>query len=175
MIRVLRMIAGNLAAGPASLRLPETVPAPDGFRGRVELDTSRCLGCGMCAYVCVSEAIRLDPRDDGCTWRYDPGRCAYCARCVERCPANALSMTAAPLAPYGRPGQLESAHEVTFPPCPECGAPTRPAPEVLMHKAFEHLEEHTLMMAQRCERCRRRWTQRKLVPVPEGPAQEHES
>lgn len=169
MLRVLRLIAGNLASGPVSIRSPGTVVVPAGFRGLVQLDPRRCLGCGLCAYVCVSEAISVTQRDGGCEWRYDPGRCAFCARCLERCPAEALSMTPGAATPYTTPGQLEATHVVPFPRCPECGAPTRPAPERMMRTAFEHLTEHTLEMARRCERCRRRHLQRSLVALPGDP------
>lgn len=174
MMRILQLIAGNLLDGPSSIPLPETVTVPGRFRGRVELDPRRCIGCGLCEYVCVSGAITVTPKNHGCNWSYDPGRCAFCARCLERCPAGALTMTAKPLPAYGTPGQLEATQVVSFPPCPECGTPTRPAPERLMRLAFEDLQENTLELAQHCERCRRRRLQRNLSALPAESSKENE-
>lgn len=134
MRRIVRVIAENLGRAPAAVPLPGSVPAPDGFRGRVVIDPARCLGCGMCAYVCVSDAVRGHDRETGYVWEYDPARCAFCGRCVERCPGGALSQSAEPLSSYARPGELAVRVEVAFAPCPDCGVPSR---------------------AGRCERCRR--------------------
>jgi formate hydrogenlyase subunit 6/NADH:ubiquinone oxidoreductase subunit I len=144
--RILQVIAENLTRKPAAVPLPQTVPTPDDFRGRVILDAQRCLGCGMCAYVCVSSAIRCSDGGGGSfRWAYDPGACAFCGRCVERCPAQALSQSPEPLPSYARPGALAVSVDVRFAPCPDCGEPTR------------SIDGHG-----RCERCKRTSLARKL-------------
>ncbi len=65
MLGILKVIAGNAASAPATVRLPEHVPAPARFRGRVAIDPARCVACGTCAYVCVSDAIT--GRDEAAT------------------------------------------------------------------------------------------------------------
>jgi formate hydrogenlyase subunit 6/NADH:ubiquinone oxidoreductase subunit I len=163
-LRILQIIAENLGHRPVSVALPEHVPTPAGFRGRVTLDPTRCIGCGMCAYVCVSNAITGAAEGDAYAWTYDPGRCAFCARCVERCPGGALSNDDQPAPSYARPGELAVRTLVTFPPCPDCGTPTRPAPEELARRAFAEVTDETRALLLRCERCRRKIMQRKLVP-----------
>jgi formate hydrogenlyase subunit 6/NADH:ubiquinone oxidoreductase subunit I len=163
-LQILRLIAGNLGRGPATIRLPGSVPVPPGFRGRVLLEPARCLACGLCAYVCVSDAIT--GREDGgggYGWEYDPGRCAFCARCVDHCPGHALAMASEPTRPYLEPGELAVRERIAFPPCPDCGAPARPATPQLLGLAFEHPTEHTRELVRRCERCRRRRQQRGLA------------
>jgi formate hydrogenlyase subunit 6/NADH:ubiquinone oxidoreductase subunit I len=162
-LRILQVIAGNLARRPVTVPLPDAVPTPPGFRGRVVLDPARCLACGMCAYVCVSDAIVAADEAQGFGWAYEPGRCAFCARCEERCPGRALSMEPRPAPSYLRPGELAVRHRVPFPACPECGAAARPATEELLRLAFDHVTDETRELVRLCERCRRRRLQRSLA------------
>jgi formate hydrogenlyase subunit 6/NADH:ubiquinone oxidoreductase subunit I len=163
--RILQVIAENLSRAPATVRLPGAVPTPPGFHGRVLFEPSRCFGCGMCAYVCVSDAILARDREGGFAWEYEPGRCAFCARCVERCPGRALSMDGQPAPAYVRPGELAVRHQVPFPKCPDCGATTRPATEELLKLAFDDVTAETRELVRRCEKCRRRRLQRTLAAV----------
>lgn len=163
MFRILQVITGNLSRAPATVRLPDAVPTPPGFHGRVLLEPARCLACGMCAYVCVSDAIVAGDRDGGFDWAYEPGRCAFCARCVERCPGRALSMDARAAPSYRRPGELAVRHRVAFPACPDCGAPARPATEELLKLAFHHVTPEARELVRLCERCRRRRLQRGMA------------
>lgn len=165
MLRILQVIADNLSRPPATVRLPDTVPTPPGFHGSVLHEPSRCLACGLCAYVCVSDAIVARDRDGGFGWDYEPGRCAFCARCVERCPGRALSMDERPAPAYLRPGELAVRHEVPFPTCPACGAPARPATEELLKLAFKDVTPEARELVRLCERCRRRRLQRSLAAV----------
>jgi Fe-S-cluster-containing hydrogenase component 2 len=160
---MLWLIAGNLADGPATVRLPDSVPPPSRYRGRVILDPSRCLACRICAYVCVSDAITGAEEDAAYAWAYEPGRCTFCARCLDRCPGDALVMASEAPPAYFRLGELGVRHLVPFPVCPECGAPVRPVSEELLGRAFEHLTDDIRDLARRCERCRRRRLQRSLT------------
>jgi len=67
-------------------------PAGD-FRGKLKVDTEKCIGCGGCANVCPARLIRFF--DDGektrIIWHIE--RCTYCGRCAEVCPENAVVMT----------------------------------------------------------------------------------
>ena len=163
MLRILRVIGGNALSKPATVRLPESVPAPTGFRGRVVMDPTRCVACGVCAYVCVSGAIKARESDGSFAWSYEPGQCAFCARCFERCNGHAISMDPSPAPAYHRPGEQHVDHEVAFPACVECGAVRRPAPEQFLAHAFPHVSEETRELAKRCERCRRRLMQRRMA------------
>ena len=163
MLRILQVIAGNAAAAPATVRLPGTVPTPARFRGRVVLDPARCVACGTCAYVCVSGAVTGGDAGGGYAWAYEPGRCAFCARCLDHCIGGALSMEERAAPAYERPGELRLEVTVPFPRCVSCGAPTRPAPEVFLARAFPRVGPQTRELARRCERCRRREAQRGIA------------
>jgi Fe-S-cluster-containing hydrogenase component 2 len=169
-LRILQVIAGNAASPPATVRLPGAVPVPPGFRGRVVLDARACLACGTCAYVCVSGAITGAEVEGGYGWAYEPGRCAFCARCLDHCIGGALSMERAAAPAYTRPGELRSEVRVPFPPCPACGALTRPATEAFLARAFAQVGPETRALARRCERCRRREVQRGVAAGVLGQA-----
>lgn len=174
MLRILQVIAGNAASAPATVRLPDHVPAPARFRGRVLLEPARCVACGTCAYVCVSNAITGAELGAAYGWTYEPGRCAFCARCVDHCVGGALSMEEAAAPVYTRPGELRVEVRVPFPACVSCGAPTRPVTEALLRRAYAQVGGEARELARRCERCRRREVQRALgagaglAPAREG-------
>lgn len=163
MFRVLRLLADNLRAGPATVRLPGAVCEPPGFRGAVAIDPGRCLACRTCAYVCVSGAITGTEEGGAYAWAYEPGRCTFCARCVDHCPGHALTMTPTALPSYSRPGERAVRHLVAFSACPECGAPVRPVTADLLARAFGEATAEMRDLLARCERCRRRRLQRNLA------------
>jgi len=157
MAKILQVIANNLKHGPATVRLPGSVPVPEGFRGRVRIDPAHCLACGMCSYVCVSNAITGLNGPAAFQWAYDPGRCTFCARCMERCPGSALSMECAPAPIYRKRGDLRVSFDIALPACPECGAPNRPVTSNLVDLAFgETITDELRAVMKLCPTCRRR-------------------
>jgi hydrogenase-4 component H len=68
-------------------------PLAEGFRGKIDIDETKCIGCGGCANVCPSRLIRF--YDDGPSTRMEfiLDRCTYCGRCAEVCPEQAITMT----------------------------------------------------------------------------------
>jgi len=65
----------------------------------------KCVGCGLCAKICPSDAIEVEAEENTETERHsrgeryashyvlDIGRCIFCGYCVDACPTEALSMT----------------------------------------------------------------------------------
>ena len=96
---VLREVLSKLVRGPLTEDFPrKPSPAPEGYRGRHELDPSACLYlrygiCRSCEWVCPSSAISLGEEDGVRVWRVDLGRCIFCAMCQEVCPTLSIRLT----------------------------------------------------------------------------------
>jgi len=71
----------------------QPAPPADGFRGRLELDIDKCIGCGACIHACPPRLISMTDQDSRRTIEFALGRCTYCARCAEICPEKAIRMT----------------------------------------------------------------------------------
>ena len=92
-MNIFRLIIDNLRRGRVSFRLPHQHECTSGqYRGLIHNDAERCIGCGMCAYICPSNAIEVKRSGDTYSWSYDPGKCAFCGNCIERCKPNTLTM-----------------------------------------------------------------------------------
>ena len=62
--------------------------------GKVELDTSQCTGCGLCALECPTRALTVSSSGKTDTFQllFKYGHCLACSRCVEICPEKCLRM-----------------------------------------------------------------------------------
>lgn len=65
-------------------------PAPSGYRGRIEYDRDKCIGCGLCARACPSTTIKITPDRK---IRLDLTECCYCGSCEEVCPVKCIKLT----------------------------------------------------------------------------------
>ncbi len=64
------------------------VSLPERFRGRPQLDPSKCAdGCRACAEACPTGAITTGPL------ALDMGACLFCPACTAACPAGAIVFT----------------------------------------------------------------------------------
>jgi len=85
------MTLGSLFKRPETLRYPfEVKEPPQGLKGHIVNDVSRCIVCGICARVCPAGALAVDRKAR--TWAIDPFRCVQCASCVAACPKGCLAM-----------------------------------------------------------------------------------
>ena len=87
---------------PVTFRYPEVrYEMTERFRGahilkRHEDGQERCVGCGLCAEVCPSDAIVIDTSEgegrERVVDRYDIdlGLCIFCGYCQEVCPVDAV-------------------------------------------------------------------------------------
>jgi Ni,Fe-hydrogenase III small subunit/Pyruvate/2-oxoacid:ferredoxin oxidoreductase delta subunit len=82
----------GLARGKATTDWPISADdGQDGLLGMPRYDPGACdSGCGICAEVCPTSAIRALGEDQNLSLEIDYGRCVVCQRCVEACPAGAM-------------------------------------------------------------------------------------
>ncbi len=66
---------------------------PEDFRGKLDIDETRCIACGGCANVCPSRLIRFYDEGERTRMEFILDRCTYCGRCAEVCPEDAIKMT----------------------------------------------------------------------------------
>ena len=110
--RMLSEVLTHLFKKPFTSRYPfEKARVTPRFRGRIDFDSSKCIGCQLCVRVCPSKAIEIPlsaeqpapaPAAEGQTAaparkKFDCimklGNCVYCWQCAETCPKQALITT----------------------------------------------------------------------------------
>lgn len=110
--RVFSEVIKHLFKKPATCGYPfQKAHIYPNFRGRIDFDSSKCIGCQMCVRVCPAKAIEIPlskeqppapapvegqpaapaKRKFDCIMKLD--HCVFCAQCVETCPKKALIMT----------------------------------------------------------------------------------
>lgn len=133
-MNILRLILDNLRKGTVSYKLPHRHECTSNhYRGLIQNDASRCVGCAACAYVCPTGAIEVKRAGDTYTWAYDPGKCTFCERCIDRCRPNTLTSESKLPPIYGSRGELAIKYEMQKkkpaprPPAPAAAAPVATA------------------------------------------------
>jgi len=74
-------------------REAEKVHLPEGFRGRIEFNREKCVGCQLCSRVCPAKAIEVIEDEKGKRPVFLIYRCIYCGQCVEVCPTKAITLS----------------------------------------------------------------------------------
>jgi formate hydrogenlyase subunit 6/NADH:ubiquinone oxidoreductase subunit I len=92
MASMLKSIFRNLFRKPATRLYPVERREPmAGTRGKLNIDISTCIFCGLCARRCPVNALAVAKKPSP-SWTVDPYRCILCGYCLEACPKDCLSM-----------------------------------------------------------------------------------
>ncbi len=143
MANFLKILAKNVLKGPSTDPFPlgETF-TPERFRGKVVLDAERCMGCGICRYVCAAGAINISVRPDQSGYDFSVwhNSCCLCGQCRHFCPVHAIHLSQ----------DWHNAHvqeekftwiEKKFVPyiqCTGCGASMRPLPIDMLKTLYKY-------------------------------------
>lgn len=89
-------VLNSIFKKPATFNYPaEKSVMPDKYRGRIEFQQDRCIGCKICVRDCPSkgaiEIVKVGEKKFEANFRLD--RCIFCGQCADSCPKNALAMT----------------------------------------------------------------------------------
>jgi formate hydrogenlyase subunit 6/NADH:ubiquinone oxidoreductase subunit I len=105
---IFQLLFKNLRHGTVSYPMPHKHQCTSNqYRGLIENDAERCVGCGQCAYACPSDAIEVTRSGDNFSWSYDPGKCAFCGCCIDRCKPRTLRMESKLPPLYSTQGELK--------------------------------------------------------------------
>ena len=122
-MNIFRLIIDNLRRGRVSFRLPHQHECTSGqYRGLICNEETRCIGCSACAYACPTAAIEVTRSGDTYSWAYDPGKCTFCARCIDRCRPKTLTQESMLPPLYSTAGELKQVLDMVK------KKPVRPAP-----------------------------------------------
>jgi len=170
-MNILNVLSQNFGHGSRTRTPNDSVPYPNGFRGRISHDLSLCTGCGTCVYVCSPGAIAIHDEEGGksVNWKYAEDQCTFCSFCVEYCPTLALGIEAKSPTILSERSQHYLIHSIDLPLCKECGRPTRLIPDVaLIHLYGNPLPEEIESARGLCENCRQRMTGQRFVTALAG-------
>jgi formate hydrogenlyase subunit 6/NADH:ubiquinone oxidoreductase subunit I len=135
-MNILRLIFQNLRKGTVSMPLPHVHECTSNeYRGLIHNKPEACVGCGSCAYVCPTAAIEVTRGANSFTWSYDPGKCTFCGRCIDRCRPGSLSIESELPPLYATQGELKVSYEIEKKkpaprPAPAAAKPAAAAAEV---------------------------------------------
>ena len=93
-----KLLIKSLFRGPSTGKYPnEPKVNYSKTRGKIDIEISECIFCGMCQRRCPANAIEVDREQT--KWTIDRFRCVQCGYCVEVCPKKCLSMNTQYAAP----------------------------------------------------------------------------
>jgi len=91
---MLEILKKTLKTGCQTTKYPQ-VPdiAPQGFRGKPELISDKCIYCGECVRVCPPGVIWITEKSGEKILTLSYCGCIFCGRCEEACKYDAVKLT----------------------------------------------------------------------------------
>jgi len=77
--------------GEGKAKLIPPVETPPNFRGKIQYDKEKCIGCQLCMKVCPTDAIIFKPEEKKV--KFLLARCCFCSQCNDICPVKCISMS----------------------------------------------------------------------------------
>lgn len=120
-------LIGLLRTWEAEGSRPVAVEGPVAGFTRAAVDGASCLGCGLCADVCPTDALAHEVSTvDGARrfeLRFRPARCVGCGVCAAACRERSLSLTPAFSSRSSAPDAVEVVAAGVLHGCEVCGSP----------------------------------------------------
>jgi len=93
--KMVSFVLKMLMKKPATINYPVVkTEMPENYRGKLEFDASKCIGCNLCVKDCPARAIEIEKVGDK---QYQAhvylDRCIYCGQCTDSCTRKALKCT----------------------------------------------------------------------------------
>ena len=163
---VTRLI-GNLFRPPRTEAFPfAAAEEPKNYRGRIEVDAEKCVGCSTCAQVCIGEAIHLEEEEAGIRLIVWHTRCTYCGLCEFYCPTHAIHQTKDWRMHHRSVDKYGLTEDILAPyrHCCDCGAKLMVPTSDVFAAAAIGLDRNAVDGI-RCEACRRSLQAKQIVGV----------
>ena len=130
---LIKGLANKLGNSPREVVFTGNVPF-----GKVELDSSQCTGCGLCALNCPTGALVVSSSEESDAYQllFEHGSCVACGRCVDICPEKCLRLDRIlELDKIDTPAVMLFEDRIIR--CRECGSPI--GPKAMMAKVQARL------------------------------------
>ncbi|MDO5484042.1 MAG: hydrogenase [Desulfovibrionaceae bacterium] len=156
----LKVLFRNLLEGPSTDPYPlgETF-TPARLRGRVEVDPTLCMGCGICYHSCAAGAINISKLEDGSGYTITVwhNSCCLCASCRLYCPTGAMSLTNDWHSAHAEEDKFKriEQHTIKYEPCSVCGTLIRPIPADMAQRIYaQKTDIDAEAIRHMCPKCR---------------------
>ncbi|HDI02278.1 MAG TPA: 4Fe-4S dicluster domain-containing protein [Ignisphaera sp.] len=160
-MKFLKIFGISIKSGTVTVKYPFEEPLiTNEFRGKIEIDPSKCTGCGACTRICPSKALSMVIEGNSVTIRYFIGRCIFCGMCAEICPQNAITITREFELATDEIHDLynDVEHEAM-----QCSCGNRFLTKKLVNEVAARVKHNAYELLQLCPECRRRETVKRLT------------